>query len=250
MKLELLLPHQLRQALRDRTPLVIPAGTIEYHGEHLGLGTDTLVVQRALERLEREIPLIIAPAFYYGPASYSVAGPEDGTLDVNVDRFQAHLRDVLRGFLATGFRNLHVIIHHQYEQGIELPEALAFKQAAATLIFEFMEAEHGRGWWGREDNADFYDTLAEDDNPWNWIQVHPLMHPRVQAQTGYDHAGLHETSLLMALCPEATDLACLEPGQHWYTDSAVGASREYGEKMVVLILEQLREELSGGTEPR
>ena len=38
MKLSEMLPHQLHQALKERWPLFLPAGVIEYHGEHLPLG--------------------------------------------------------------------------------------------------------------------------------------------------------------------------------------------------------------------
>lgn len=63
----------------------------------------------------------------------------------------------------------------------------------------------------------------------------------MQRRSGYDHAGEFESSLLMALCEEAVDLSKLAPDQPWYTRSAEQASREKGEKMVQLILEDLRD---------
>ena len=33
----------------------IPAGTIEYHGEHLPLGVDTLAVIKALDEVEKRL---------------------------------------------------------------------------------------------------------------------------------------------------------------------------------------------------
>ena len=243
MKLEYLLGGQLRQAVADNLPLVIPAGTIEYHGEHLALGCDTLVVTKALELLEKDLPMVVAPTFAYGTASYGVAGPEMGTIDVDNDRLEAHVKDVLWALLNTGFRRIVVVIHHQYEAGVELPLALAFKKAAAELVFKYQEQKLGRGWWGDSGNSQFYDELDSRECPWNWFRVIPLMHPEVQKQTGYDHAGEHESSLLWALCPEAVDMDKRRDNSTWYTEAAHNASLEYGRKMVDLILTQLRAEL-------
>ena len=247
MRLEYMRGGELRQAVADRLPLVIPAGTIEYHGEHLGLGCDTLVVVRALERVERDVPMVIAPAFWYGTSSYAVAGPESGTISVDNDRLAAHAKDVLGGFLAIGFRQIVVVIHHQYEGGAELPLTLAFKKAGAELVFEHLERTQGRGWWGNDANRAFYEGLAEADCPWNWIRVIPLMHPDVQRATGYDHAGQHESSLLWALCPEAVDMDARATNTAWYTESADRASLEQGQRMVDLIVEQIATELGGAT---
>jgi creatinine amidohydrolase len=74
MKFEYMLGGQVRRAVKNNLPLVIPAGTIEYHGEHLAVGCDTLVVLKILELLEKRMPLIVAPAFYYGTARITRLG--------------------------------------------------------------------------------------------------------------------------------------------------------------------------------
>ncbi|MBW8619654.1 MAG: creatininase family protein, partial [Hyphomicrobiales bacterium] len=71
MRYELMLPHQLREAIDKNWPVILPLGVLEYHGEHLGLGMDTLAVIRILDRLEKEKPVVILPPFYYGAASYA-----------------------------------------------------------------------------------------------------------------------------------------------------------------------------------
>lgn len=244
MRLEMMLGGQIREAVERQLPLAIPAGTIEYHGEHCACGCDTLVVVGALERLAQEIEIVIAPPIYYGPASYAVAGPERGSLDVNTDNFARHVRDVLRGFLRVGFHNIYVVIHHQFEEGAMLPEALSFDFGAKQLIFEYLEQNEGQGWWGQDKYASYYEELDTLKNPFNWIKVIPLMSPEVQKQTGYDHAGEFEASLLMALCPQAVDLSKLAPDQPWYTQSARKANRELGDKMVDLTLKDLRVQLT------
>ncbi|MCX6089504.1 MAG: creatininase family protein [Candidatus Atribacteria bacterium] len=241
MKLQNMLPSHLRQALEEKWPLFLPSGTIEYHGEHLPLGVDTFAVIKALDEVEKRINCVIAPPIWYGPASFAVAGPEKGTIQVDDDRFGKHVSDVMRGLLDTGFRNIIVVIHHQFEMGQLMPEALAFKKAGVSLIFELLEKERGRGWWGSEKMASYYAHLTTPDNPFRWIQVVPLMSSEIQEKMGYDHAGKLETSLMMAAVPETVNLAFLEGNIPWFTREARQASQVHGERTFQMIVDYLIE---------
>ncbi|MEO5758881.1 MAG: creatininase family protein, partial [Mesorhizobium sp.] len=76
MRYELMLPHQIRKAIAENRPVVLPLGVLEYHGEHMAVGMDTLAVIKTLELFEKERDIVILPSFYYGAASYAVAPPE------------------------------------------------------------------------------------------------------------------------------------------------------------------------------
>ncbi len=52
MRYELMLPYQIRNAIERRWPVVLPLGVLEYHGEHMAVGMDTLAVVKLLEILE------------------------------------------------------------------------------------------------------------------------------------------------------------------------------------------------------
>ena len=243
MRYELMLPHQIRNAIAANTPVVLPLGVLEYHGEHLGLGLDTLVVIKLLEQLETEQDLILLPPFYYGAASYAVAGPEGGSVQVDGDRLYPFAKDLFTSLLRTGFRNIHFVVHHQTENFTAgMPTDLAFKFGARQAIFAFLENTRGEGWWGKPEMADYYAQHATGDDPFNWITGHPLMTPEIIADYPFDHAGLGETSLLLALCPEAVDITRLKDGP-WFTKSARDASAELGDKAKSLILAHLRKAL-------
>jgi creatinine amidohydrolase/Fe(II)-dependent formamide hydrolase-like protein len=244
MHYELMRPPQIRQAIAEGWPAVLPLGVLEYHGDHLPVGMDTLVVVRALERLEAEMPLVILPAFYYGAASYAVEPPEGkGTVHVDADHLQPLARDLFRSLLRVGFRNIHFFIHHQSESFVAgMPTDLAFKLAARQAIFEFLEKERGEGWWGKGAMADYYAQQASGADPFNWIRGHPLMTPEIVRQYPFDHAGAGETGLMQALCPETVDLAALDPSA-WYSRSAAASTAEAGARGVALILDAMREAL-------
>jgi creatinine amidohydrolase/Fe(II)-dependent formamide hydrolase-like protein len=242
MRYELMLPHHIRTAIAEDWPVVLPLGPLEYHGEHMATGMDTLVVVRTVERLEREMDLVILPAFYYGAASYAVEPPGDGKGSVQVEA--EHLipvaRDIFRSLLRIGFRNIHFFIHHQSENFVQgMPTDLAFRTAARLATFEFLEREFGEGWWGSERMASYYEDHAKGVNPFNWIQGHPLMDAGIISQYPFDHAAQGETSLMLELCPEGVDMSRL-PSDKWYMASATQASRELGSTGAQLVLDRMR----------
>jgi creatinine amidohydrolase/Fe(II)-dependent formamide hydrolase-like protein len=247
MRYELMLPHQIRTAIAENWPVVLPLGVLEYHGEHMAVGMDTLVVTKMLDLIEPELDLVILPPFYYGAASYAVEPPEgNGSVQVDGGVLTPFAEALFFSLLRVGFRNIHAIIHHQTENfAAGMPTDLAFKSAGRQAIFRFIERESGEGWWGNEQTANYYAEHAAGNNPFNWVQVHPLMSPEILAQYPFDHAGQGETSLMMALYPEAVDMARFADNKGWYTASAKDASAELGSKGRDLILERLRNLLKG-----
>ena len=244
MRFEVMLPHQIRQAIERNLPVVLPLGVLEYHGEHLAVGLDTLVVIKLLEEIEKEADLVVLPPFYYGAASFAVAGPEGtGTLHVDADRLYPFAKDMFTGLLRIGFRNIHFFVHHQtenFEAG--MPTDLSFKLGARQAIFAFLEAGRGEGWWGKAEMSTYYDDHASGGDPFNWIKGHALMTPEIIEQFPFDHAGKGETSLLLALCPEGVEMDRYVT-DHWYTADAPEASRDLGNKGRDLILAHMRQRL-------
>jgi creatinine amidohydrolase/Fe(II)-dependent formamide hydrolase-like protein len=119
-----------------------------------------------------------------------------------------------------------------------MPTDLAFKTAGRQAIFRFLDKERGEGWWGSETMAGYY--AEQGANFFNWVQVHPLMPATMSGQYPFDHAGIGETSLMLALCPEAVDAGHFADNTGWYTATAADASSELGQKGVAMILDHLR----------
>jgi creatinine amidohydrolase len=242
MRYEMMLPHQIRAAIAANTPVVLPLGVLEYHGEHMAVGMDTLAVSGALEIVEAERDLVILPPFYYGAASYAVEPPEGtGTLHVDAEALLPLAKAMFLGLLRIGFRNLHVIVHHQTENfAAGMPTDLAFRLAARQTIFAFLEKTRGEGWWGDAKMKDYYAEQAVAADPFNWIKLHPLMTAEAMQGYPYDHAGIGETSLMLAMRPEAVDAARIDVDK-WYTQSAAEASAALGREGCDRIVARLRE---------
>lgn len=246
MRYELMFPHQIRRAIRQNWPVVLAVGVLEYHSEHCAVGTDTLIINRVIDELEKTIPMVVLPPLFYGAASFAVAPPEHkGTIHISSEVLHVFGKDLFRSLLRGGFRNIHAFVWHQSENFTDgMPTDLALKLAARETLFEFLENCYGEGWWGKNNMSRYYDDHEKGADPFGWISFHPLMDSAGQKRFPADHAGKLETSLLMALCPECQDMK-KHSGKHWFAREAKNAGREYGLAAKKAILGNMRKILTG-----
>lgn len=241
MYLNKIFPKELKECQKENIPLVICGGTVEYHGTHCSFGCDTLVAEGLIEKLGESKKIIIAPSIAYSPSSYAVGDKTTGTVHVKEKAFEDYVYYIFKSFLYSGFRNIYVVIHHQFEQESEMPMTLCYRLAAKRATMEYLEETLGEGWWGSESYANYYDQLEGNNNPFNWIKVIPTMSTNVQNATGYDHAGKFESSILMALYPDCVDKNRIDDKNHWFTKSAKEANADLGKRMVSLSLDYLKQ---------
>ena len=247
MRYEMMFPDQIRKAIKENWPVVLPLGVLEYHGEHSVMGVDTLLVIRTLEILEKEIDMVILPSFYYGAASYVVETPENGKGSIHIpseilNQFGRHL---FSGLLRTGFQNIHGFIHHQSENfNAGMPTDLAFKLAARQATFDFLEKNRGEDWWGQNEMENYYSDHENQTDPFSYIRFHPLLDPDIQKEFPIDHTGKQEMSLMMAFCPEGVNMDKNKEGK-WYSRSAIEASLSYGNAAKEKILRSVKDILTG-----
>ncbi len=234
-------PRETDYVKKNNIPLVIVGGTVEYHGAHCSYGCDTLVAEGLIKKLAEKKEIMIAPTISYSPSSYAVGGRKSGTVHVPERAFEDYVYWVFKSMLYSGFRNIYVVIHHQFEQESEMPMTLCYRTAAKRATMEYLEETLGEGWWGSESYANYYEELEGANNPFSWIKVIPTMSAAVQNATGYDHAGKYESSILMALYPDCIKLDRIDDIKHWFTESAREASKEIGDEMVRQSLEYLKD---------
>ena len=223
-------PSQIREAIKENVPAILPIGTLEYHSEHLPVGVDGMVAEGIAKGLEARHPeIVLLPTFYYGTSSYAVAGPENGQGTISIDSMNVcrFAEDLFANLLEVGFRNIHGIIYHQTENFAQgMPTDLAFRFAGRRAIVAFLERTKGRGWWGNPAMKDYY--LNPESNYFDWIQIHTNSGEFHKVYPG-DHAGKAETSEIMALYPELVHMDKMVE-RDWFAADAVQATREFGEE--------------------
>ena len=240
MLLKHLRPHQLKDAVTRGLPLLVPAGCIEYHGPHMALGHDTLIVEDVCRRIGHQLDCVVAPSIEYGPTGYAVSGPDNGTIDVDFSAFGSYAKSLLRALCEMGFRTIVVIIMHQ---GMDGPLALALRKGAAELAFERRLEQRPRGWWGAH-----RPTPAEDQETWGKILVCPMILPAASPPAQGDHAGYYETSFLLAAHPELVEQDRLGPDAPWFCEldkplNSATATAAFGETMLNAVVNAWLDEL-------
>jgi creatinine amidohydrolase len=170
----------LRGLLDDKKPLValVPIGSTEPHGPHLGLGTDVVISAaacvRATELFARKGPLlaVIAPAVSYGVTD--CAEGFAGAVSIPAAVLTAYLAAICDGLLAQGIRHVCLVNNH-----LEPAHDAAIRAVLA----------------GRGNKVSVACPLAR-----KWAKTLDA-----EFKSGACHAGLYETSIMMAAAPEMVD---------------------------------------------
>ena len=166
------------EALGQQTQTVImPIGSLEEHGPHLPLGTDTFHALEVARRVARVRPLVVAPPLFYGMCRSTREHP--GTVSISGDTLRALLLDLGREFCRQGFRNLVFISGHAGGTHIS-----AIIETAERLLAELPEI--------RVAVVNLLEVLREvlSDRP-DLVQT-----------KGDSHAGEVETAIMMAAHPD------------------------------------------------
>ena len=101
---------EVRDYLADHDMVIIPLGSIEQHGPHLPLGSDSL---QALE-LAREVSLrtgvVVAPLLWMGYSEYHLGFP--GGVSISPDTMEKVLFESVSSLIHHGFRRFMFLNRH------------------------------------------------------------------------------------------------------------------------------------------
>jgi len=221
---------------RRNTIILLPVGSIEQHGPHLPLDTDSLTaafIARKLAEMPGKFNIVVAPTLRYTYAKPSLVFP--GTLSIEGETLLRLGRDILKSFLNQGFEKILVLNAHMEDtdfliEGIAL--ALQGSRSAKTILIN---------WW---------EIIAEPD-------LMRIFGPEWKGWVD-EHAALVETSLVMFMAPELVKIDQIVDGRRqsrlefrilpWemqnFPESGVfsavrGAHRDKGQQLLELIVSEL-----------
>lgn len=169
--------------------VVVPLGSVEQHGAHLPLGTDTRIADALAERLCARLPearrLRAVP---FGMASEHLSFA--GTLSVSGDTFERLLGDLVASLAGHGVREVVLFSAHGGNDPflVERAERLAQRAEPASLLI-------------LRDPPAIAAALSQ-----------VAARDGVSAGQGGWHAGEYETSILLDLAPAEVVRACFAPG--------------------------------------
>ena len=101
---------QAQAYFKENDMVLIGIGSIECHGRHMPLGTDTLIPDHLLEMIEEKSDVLIAPTIPYG-ACQSLS-PYPGTIDIDGDILYQFFRQIMLSLYRHGARKFVILNGH------------------------------------------------------------------------------------------------------------------------------------------
>lgn len=106
--------HELRALAEQNAVVILPIASIEQHGPHLPVMTDTAlgkaVAHRAAQKAYEKRPCIVAPVMWAGLSEHHM--PFGGTLTLSHATFRAVLRDLIDSLVRHGFHDILISNSH------------------------------------------------------------------------------------------------------------------------------------------
>jgi len=175
--------HELRALAEKDAVVILPVASIEQHGPHLPIMTDTRIGQevacRAARKAYDQRPTIVTPVVWHGLSEHHM--PFGGTLILSHETFRMVLRDLIVSLTRHGFRD--VLISNSHGGNI-----IPMKQIADELS-------------GQLDA-----TIVATTYP---MEAAPAIKEILEDQPNLGHACEAETSMMMAVEPDLVDTSDL-----------------------------------------
>jgi creatinine amidohydrolase len=160
-------------AAREGALAILPAGSLEQHGPHLPVITDTASASAAAIAAARlvanDVPVAVPPGLWLGLSEHHL--PFGGTISVDYAAYRAILESIVRSLRAISFSRLLIVNGHG---GNIDPLAVACRELAVA-----------------------YDIPIVATTP--WFMAREKLAPIFEVDTGAKHACEGETSMMMAI---------------------------------------------------
>jgi creatinine amidohydrolase len=219
--LEEMTSPEVRAAIRSgKTTVILPTGGTEQNGPHMVVGKHNIIVRYAAERIARKLgDALVAPVLAFVPEG-DPAHPSGhllfpGTISLPDPMFHEVVESAARSLKLAGFRNIVLLGDHGDSQ--------AGLKAAAEALNREWKASAARALF----IADYYSNAVTTE----WLKEQGESEKSIGT-----HAGIIDTSQLMAVDPAGVRKDKIAPGTGFGGDGVIGdptRSRvEYGRYML------------------
>jgi creatinine amidohydrolase len=141
---------EFEEGLEICRTVLIPFGSVEEHGYHLPLSTDTIQAYEVGKGAARQVPLFVAPPIHYGCCRSTSCHP--GTLSITTATLKGLAKDIVRSLYSNGLRNFIMLTGHAggshrmalQDAGEELIAELPDIRLAVVTEYDLAKRE-GRG---------------------------------------------------------------------------------------------------------
>ena len=142
MIMEEMTSPEFAEGLKKTRTAILPLGSLEEHGRHLPLMTDTLHMARLARAASEEVDVFVAPSIPYGLCRGTSQHP--GTVSIGFDTVRMLVRDVGLSLYQQGIRRLiiasgHAGMNHQAAMAEAGEDLLAFCPDLVVAVLSVVE---------------------------------------------------------------------------------------------------------------
>lgn len=110
MILEDITMKDFEDGIEKTRTVIVPLGTVEEHGTHLPLGTDTIHALETAKMTAQKAEVFVAPPIHYGVCTSTADHP--GTLSISADTLRVLLDDLVHCLYSKGLRSIILLSGH------------------------------------------------------------------------------------------------------------------------------------------
>ena len=226
-----LLPYEFRQRLAEKPIAYLPLGTLEWHGEHLPLGSDAIQSDGLMTACAEQLGGIVMPPIHLGSDQALLAA--DGNMLYGMDFYKQPLP------------------YHPLPGSCYWVPAGFFKLLVDAILTQLKR-------------AGFKAVFADGHGPslWSWVEDIPEREKRFGLKlfgvtadiqeawkSQMDHAGQNETSLMMHYRPDLVDLGQLSQDPHDWPQAVMGqdprkSTSDLGQEFMSISIEILKKKFA------
>ncbi len=201
-----------------KTTVIVPTGGLEQNGRHMITGKHNIIVAETARRVARELgDALVAPVMPYvpqgkvWPRTGNMAYP--GTVSLSDDVFQTVLIGIAESFKVQGFKTIVLIGDHG---GNQEPQRRVAERLSSDWARDGVRVVHAAAYYFANGGDAMLKAEGETD------------------RTLGTHAGIRDTSELMAIDPTAVRLADARTDTDGATGDASRATAARGEKLLAM----------------
>lgn len=173
---------------KDKDVVILPIGSVEQHGPHLPLYTDTIISEGFSNLLSDRVNGIVMPSINYGYKSQPASGGGPlfpGTIDLNGEKLIALVKDIIEELIRDGVKKI-VLVNSHFENQAFLLEAIDLVSRSMPEGTKIVMMS----WWDLITQETIDKVFDEVEFP-GWA---------------LEHAAITETSLILKFDPETVHM--------------------------------------------
>ena len=129
--------EEVKDAVEEGKVIILPVGSVEEHGSHLPLCTDSIQPEHVALEVAKKTDSLVAPPLKYGVCNVTRIFP--GTISISFHSLFRITREIIEEFIRNGFKRFLILSGHADEE-----QMAALRLAAQHVIWRHKEENRKR----------------------------------------------------------------------------------------------------------